>query len=446
MRIAPPSWTIALLAACLLAPSAAADEINEPARTEMVARLLRRGISLEKGSDGVTAQIIVGNKPEHCLDARVYDDLRSIRNLAVLDFSQSALGPETLSHVHTLPSVDTLNMEKCQNVDQATAELRPNDALTAVIVGKSDLTDKGLANIVKNCRRLAYLDLSYNDISGGGLRVLEKHESLLHLNLSHTRRVMPDGASVISSIAGLQVVDLSFTFTHDDALAQLSNLSEVRKFMLVRTPVGDDGCKHLAKMVSLEELDVTITSVGSPGLKSLTPLLKLRKLNADPGDGQAVDTLVELHRAIPRLDLSRLALLSLPPQRPRFNRDAAGKIVSVEVPARADIQAFGEICDAGLLPDIEELSILSPSFDDDDCELLSQLRSVRILKLPKATITERGAALLRQLPSLREVVLNRECDNDAVRGALAGSIIEITIVEIPATSTRRGPTRANERP
>jgi hypothetical protein len=79
----------------------------------------------------------------------------------------------------------------------------------------------------------------------------------------------PAAFAKIDKLTELQIMDLAWSTTTDEGLAQLKDLRKLRHLGLGGTPVTDRGLAYLEKMPSLERLWVAKGTISEAGLEKL---------------------------------------------------------------------------------------------------------------------------------------------------------------------------------
>lgn len=426
----------ALLLVCLLLSSAHADEPPGTPKKEPpeFAALREKKVSIDPlpDRDGLIATFPSDADGRVTALADVAPLLARLGKVVALDFSNTALRDDSFAGLDQVPTVDTLLLHRCTNVNAALESLLANKNVLAITLIASDVNDKGIALIAERCHSVASIHISRTAVSVAGLRSFAGRESLHELTLAHMphfpRKDLVLLGRTIASIDNLELLDLSFTPTDDTTLAELVPLKTLRRIGLRRTSTGNKGCVELAKIGTLQQVDLRDTHVSGLGLEKLVSLTSLREIRLSPGDMRMVESLGKLQSALPDLDLAQVALLSMPGQLPRITCSSSGSVATIELPPRADFKAFVRVCSWKLLKNVQQLVIESPTFGDDDCSKLTGFEQLHTLQLPNATITEKGVGKLRGLRALSMLVVNPECATDDARAALVGSPIELSVI------------------
>lgn len=189
--------------------------------------------------------------------------------------------------------VQVLDLSPCRVNDQ---QLRKwLSAIDTSEVETLDLSEATISNAVlpdiAALRQLKELYLTRcRGIDAAGLRQLAGMTSLesLALNLGHfdeagepQRGVVDAGLIHLQGLSALQILDLSFTDAGDSqrGLSCLSDLKQLLKLNLARTPIDDEDLQLLSGCPQLATLDLTATAITDKGLAVIGQVRSLQELS-----------------------------------------------------------------------------------------------------------------------------------------------------------------------
>jgi hypothetical protein len=184
----------------------------------------------------------------------------------------------TLAHTtgQTLEELDNQYREFLNVTDEDLAGIPRPERLKNVSLGRTSVTDKGLANLTA-CRELRWLDLSHLPVTDEGFRAFAPQPMLTQLFLEGTK-ITDEALPQIARCQELEELDLSNLAISDEGLAAISNLKKLRVLYLTGSPVTDAGLDHLKSLKQLHSLETTGTKATSEGrtkLEAAIPKLKL---------------------------------------------------------------------------------------------------------------------------------------------------------------------------
>jgi hypothetical protein len=165
--------------------------------------------------------------------------------------------------------------------DDAVAKLIPSlkdlPALNAIDVGRSKLTDTGLATFAA-LPDLGALYLDFTALTDKGLLAFADMKKLYWLDISNTK-VTGEGLKTVGKLSGLEHLTLrGLAKIKDDDLAPLAELQWMRDLTLPGPPVTQAGLKHIANMRMLMHLDLGGVKVGDEGAKIIGEFKRLENL------------------------------------------------------------------------------------------------------------------------------------------------------------------------
>jgi hypothetical protein len=183
--------------------------------------------------------------------------LSGLTRLTLLDVSSAPITAAGLKALGKLDRRSRLFLDETK-VDDLTP-LAQLPSLSMVVLGKTPLTDAGLASAVE-LRSLTGLILRETAISDAGLAHLANVTTLTSLNLSGTKIT-------------------------DAGLAQLANLPRLRSLILTSTAVTDAGLVALARMRSLQTVNLKGTRTTDAAVAELKKSRPNLDLQSPPGLG-----------------------------------------------------------------------------------------------------------------------------------------------------------------
>jgi HEAT repeat protein/Leucine-rich repeat (LRR) protein len=249
------------------------------------------------------------------------------------------------------------------------------------------------------------------------------------------------GLAHLKGLTGLQSLDLSRTRITNAGLAQLRGLTGLQSLNLTRTRITDAGLVHLKGLAQLQSLDLSGTKVTGPGLENLAGMTRLRKLML-----AGRTPWVELGEAVEMLEAGKWDLWSPLDDAALRHLRGLPNLQTLDLSRRT-------ISDAGLayvgqLKGLESLNLWNggqawvrkrgipcPSVLDGitDAGLahLRELQSLQSLDLGGRSITDAGVPHLNRLRSLRKLRLEgtliTEAGATSLRQALPKATIEIDL-------------------
>ena len=209
-----------------------------------------------------------------------------------------------LPQIGQLPSLTSLDLCCCKNMDFALPWIKEQSSLTHLVLSYGDASKEGLAHL-KDLPRLTHLDLS-DTYSGEGYQLagLQGLSSLVSLNLFNCNGFKAKGftllkdlpflkeldatccplifneglIALIEQIPSLEKLNLKSGFVSDEGVDQLRNLHFLRELNLSGTLITDRCLPRLAEL-PLESLDIrgchNVTGPGADELQEARPNLKI---------------------------------------------------------------------------------------------------------------------------------------------------------------------------
>ncbi len=137
-----------------------------------------------------------------------------------------------------------------------TDHIRPQQ----LVLGRTSVTDKGLARLGRIAEQLEWLDLTACDVGDPGVAQLPCSVRLRRLSLEGTR-VTDESLRHLAGCRALEELDLSGTRVTDEGLASLSELKQLHTLWLTGTGITDAGLARLDALPALSTLQLTNTRI-----------------------------------------------------------------------------------------------------------------------------------------------------------------------------------------
>ena len=214
----------------------------------------------------------------------------------------------------------------------------------------------------------------------------------------HDSQITNEGLLHIARLNRMEWLDLrDAPAVTGNGLAPLQGKTRMKGLLLTRTAVGDEGMVHVRSLVNLEVLDLGMTPVSNKGLQHLSPLTKLRQLTFW---GNKIEDSGLMHLRgmtnLETLDLGGAPITSAG----LANLDAFTQLRSLGLRG-------SQITDAGLShlhksADLRRLDLFNTRVTDASVDVLSRWKHLETLYIGETDITEQGVMALRSaLPGCR---------------------------------------------
>jgi hypothetical protein len=165
-----------------------------------------------------------------------------------------------------------LELTSCEVGDDCISHLNGLTELTALSVGDTNITGKGLAGL-RRLRQLVILEASQlKDISA----------TLLALKGS----------------SALKYLEVEFTFLSDQDFVNISTISSLDCLSLNHNSISLESLRRLSTLPHLEDLGVQDTLIGPDAISILHDFKKLKRLRIDANNWSASD-IEKLKKAVP---------------------------------------------------------------------------------------------------------------------------------------------------
>ena len=179
-----------------------------------------------------------------------------------------------------------------------------NQNLERLFLNANPITNNGLSHIA-SIRSLRFLELGGTKCDATGLSKLRNLTNLKSLALNNNRFIDDKAAEVVSSMDGLEELNMTRTKVTGKGIAYLDRLEKLSKLSLGNLHLQDKDISSLKNFSNLTALYLGHNRIRSKGMKSLIPLKKLIRLTMDynPIDDTAIDTILQM-QSLQHLSLS----------------------------------------------------------------------------------------------------------------------------------------------
>lgn len=271
------------------------------------------------------------------------------------------------------------------------------------------LTGADVAPVLRDKPALLNLSLVSNRLDDSLFTDLQPLPMLESVDFTFNRELEGAGIEKLGTPVNLRSIILSDTGIHDATLPGLRQFRELRGLHLNATRVTDAGLPALATLTQLDMLQIKNTNgITVRGLESLRSMTKLRRIEMHLGRGvQVIADFAALGPLFP--GLRELVIDFAGPKQQEFSSQLArlgelaplSRLVKLELRSGPSLQA-SNIVGLEKLPALEILEI-GATFKDGDVALLKGMKSLHVLRLFNAKLSEAAALELASIPSLREV-------------------------------------------
>ena len=221
----------------------------------------------------------------------------------------SDLPAKEIRSVQSFSGLKLLNLQGSKITDAELAYLTQLPHLETLLLGETQITDRGLPTIAK-IQSLKELSLEHADVTHVAVRELKRSRPDLNIEvyeaslvgLGHLKPYLPHGT--LDEDYELVSLDLLGSDVKDKDLEPLVKCRRLRMLNLSETSVGDAGIKHLAPLSNLEELWLRGTNVTDDSLAIIGQLKHLRALSL--AETTISDAGVERLRELPQLEILHL--------------------------------------------------------------------------------------------------------------------------------------------
>ncbi len=413
------------------------------------------GIAIDDEALSVLTQAS-GMRALYLADTQISDEgmagfAEGLPQLQVLDLRNTKVGNKAVIALQGLPLRD-LSLEGTAVTDAIASELAEfGKTLIVLELGDTAIGDVGLAwlgasspleklglwktKIGKNTfekisqlPRLVSLNVSETPFDGAALARMAKTQSLARLiSLDISYGILDDSdVEHLQHAVSLETLNLSGNRLHKECSAFLAPLSQLRSFSIRNTQCTNQALQFIADHPNLEYLDLGATGITSELAPSLAPLHSLQNLYLGKSsiDDEILVTVATLkalrvlhipENPIEKRGAEKLAemrdLEELNIEQCLLDDSLFATIVSGLVSLKTlDASGNEELSEtlAQALQNMKKLQVVDLSgtqLNDAGLEKLLALPSVSVLGLTGTAIGARSPSLLRQMPSLRHVIV-----------------------------------------
>lgn len=289
------------------------------------------------------------------------------------------------------------------NLSDAYATEQSTRAVVQEIDASGTPVDAEVLQSLFDGKALRALELRGSTIDPTVMVYLSSLAGLRRLDLSETG-IGNTGAMLLEGLFALEELDLRGTYITDSGIGYLQGLTALKRFAAPGR-ITDAALERLGGLLTLEEIDLSYTGISDAGLRHLQGLGNVRKLvlrGTWVGDSAAA-----VLRALPvleELDLSHTRITD------------AGLLQLARVPSLRRLVLDGtRITDNGVaqlarIPALEDLNLAAccrrPALTGPALQRLATVGSLRVLDVSGADFTDEDAAVFRQLPLERFVLVD----------------------------------------
>lgn len=173
-----------------------------------------------------------------------FEALSQSKNLRGLRLAGSELDDQTLQPLHTIPTLEILDLSSTAVTDLTLQRLGSLPSLLHLDVSDTIVTGKGLSGL----RALRTLFVRSSGMStrarrfnDDDLRHLRPLRNLLHVDLTNQHHVGDPGAALLGELTSLEDVDLNGTSVSDTGLQRLTTLTKLQLLDVAGTHVTEQG-------------------------------------------------------------------------------------------------------------------------------------------------------------------------------------------------------------
>lgn len=322
------------------------------------------------------------------------------------------------------------------------------------------LGDEVLVGHVANLGTFQFLTVPNTDIGDDGVKAIPDPDAITALDLTLTGISDESLRFIGEHCHHLNSLNLTATLISDDGVAHLSQLPELNSLNVAQCRLTDRSLATIAEMKSLTHLDLSYTSLSRKGFEVLSPNVSVKDVRIagaiDRSDESAVRTLfpnaaISFNETMVRSSSPRTAFSISRPELTDGDRfrtvggttSERNRRIPVERPAVQFVQnaggdAYGnlhitrvDLTGARVTDDdiarlypfrlIAHLQLSGTQITDRTSRHLAGFRHLEILQLAKTSVADDTARVLPRLPLLREVDLRHTQLTDAGMKHLARS-------------------------
>ncbi len=307
----------------------------------------------------------------------------------------------------TVPANKAVRLDVSNDAWQAGtpfAGLKPNDIQDLNFWDCPDADDSVLEDI-STLSGLQELDLQDTQVQGTGLKHLLKLKNLRWLRLSSTH-VGDNELASLTGLTSLEWLHLSLAPIGNAGMEHISKIITLKSLYIAGTTVDDDGLENIKNLTSLHTLDLGQDNITDEGLKRLSGLVELEDL--DLRETQISNAgLVHLRQM---KKLKRLILTDT-----KIGDEGLEHLKHLESLENLSLPFIAYKSEAGLAKLLEEKALVT----DVGLAHLSELKTLTSLFVLSDSITEKGVEALAKVESLEFLNIGGRNINDACMVKLA---------------------------
>lgn len=325
-----------------------------------------------------------------------------------------------------------LSVGKAGSADLSFLEKLDPEAMDALILRETDVTDEGL-RFVSGLTGLQFLDLQQTKITDACGPHFANLKQLVRIDLG-AFSVNEDGFGVGDKVLGvlgtlpkLDNIDLRLTKVTDAGMAELAKCQSLQSVSVPGTEVSDAGLVHLAKLKNLKSLSLGVydegTKITDEGLKIVGSMSGLKWLNlsgtpiTDAGlpylsglknlESLQIDetkvTSAGLAHLEPLQSIVRLRLMD--------TVDDEGAKHLAKLKNLESISANLDVSDEGVaylasMPNLEQLMLSGEKITDASLPAIAKMPKLKTLWFQHCKVTDEGMAKLAGHPTLEYVLFD----------------------------------------
>lgn len=314
---------------------------------------------------------------------------------AQCDSRNRKLADEAIAALAAFPELERLYLSAVTDDQLAKLTLRN---LKVLELSDTAVTDEGIEHL-RRLEKLESLDLARTAVTGRGFEALDALKNLRSINLDHTP-VTDAAIGFLAELPHLAEVHLNETDVGDLALENLRNNTNLEQLGLQKTRVSDVGLVALERLNKLTALNLDETCVGDTGIEAIAHLPRLTHLSlVGTRITDASTSIIARWTDLAHVDLSRTAITDYGVKRLR----GLTKLVSLRLRgvrlSHAVLQALAE------MDKLEALDLADTPISDAGLDYFKPLVSLRELDLSHTKVVGPGLESLEALPRLGSVKL-----------------------------------------
>ena len=307
---------------------------------------------------------------------------------------------ERFELISQLSQLSTLTEARLSDVDISDRQVEvfcqiPN--LKKLSFYRSRLKTDSLVHLA-NCPSIEHVNLHRANVSAKAIQFLSKLPNLKSLTLGgYKTNISGDGVEALANLQSLEELGLSRTGLVDRDMEFVGALPNLKKLQLREVRVGA-GITHLLKLKQLEELDLAYTFADDQTLDQLAMVSKLKRLGID-------STFV-----------TESGLKKFREKRPDVRVSARNFASPDELSKIEELRKLGALIRFDKAGRVWSVDIRGKELNEAVIRAISNLSSLKVLKLGKLANDELLSRLIPDLPKLTELNLSEsEITNDGIK-------------------------------